>query len=681
MSMSVNRRGSKITQGIKRLGIYCMVSLIIFTVLPATSFSLTQQECEKVMSSADCKSIIGDTVWYDEPCIASSPTNANAAYSSMEAGTTTGTMEDFIKAYGKSAYDIGKANGIPYIAIIAQAGIESGWGKSKLTTEANNFFGIKAGGNWSGPVWNGRTREENSDGSSYYTNADFRKYNSPAEGFQGYADFILQNPRYKKALDYPTDPVNYITEIKKAGYATDSQYIATNVKVQKTVDKYISEHAELGLQAQKDVVPDKTNGSGTATTVPSTPSTSQATIYLDPGHSGVIKERDDQKTGIHESLYANEPEMQNVWDVANIAKTKLEQSGYKVVLSKDKEDGGQYNREKTDQAAAENAAIGISLHTDSTMGSFEDRKEVWPQKVGLWRSSSDGKKTTFSDAALAKKSQDYASALKLAMDKDAPTKGGLKVTQQKEGVYESGGKADGNIPLVQLFATTPWVYFEVGSGEGNTGLTENERAQYAEGIVNGIKQAIPPSGGASTSSNSCGSGSTAPEASVQKFQETVLAYAWPDWHEGPYTTRKPEYEAAVKKAQAEGRYVGGDAVAGVDCGGFVTTLLVDSGFIPGYNDNGKGSAVTGGTKVLYRAGQSKWAKENMQYIGSVTSTSELQPGDVAFNTDGSHTFIFVGDIQNFNSKIASASVGSRRRSPMAGKETIVGGDVVWFRRK
>lgn len=655
----------------------CLIVLLAPLITPLTANAATMEECVKIMSAEDCRSIFTNSVWYkpDNPLDCNDNNSTNSSYSSVTAGTTTDTMAEFIKAYGKSAFDIGKANGLPYIAIIAQAGIESGWGNSKLTTEANNFFGIKAGDNWKGDTWTGRTREENSNGSSYYTNAAFRKYNTPADGFQGYADFILKNPRYKKALNYPIDPVAYITELKKAKYATAGNYITVNVKVQKTVEKYISEHSELGLQAQKDVIVEG-NTEPVSISTTSNSSSPQATIYLDPGHSGITKERDDEKTGIHESLYANEPEMQNVWDVANITKTNLEQLGYKVVLSKDSESGGQYNREKADEAAAENAAIGISLHTDSTFGAFEDKKELWVQKVGLWRSNKNGDKTTFSDAGIANKSQEYASLFKKTMDEAAPTKGGIEITRQKDGVYAASGKADGNIPLVQLFATTPWLYFEVGSNAKN-GLTDEQKSAYSKGIVDGVQASITSSE-TQTTNNECNVSSN---GSVKSLQDTVLLYAWPDWHDGPYPTRKLEYETAINKAIAEGRYVGGDGIPGVDCGGFVTTLLVDSGFIPEYNNGGKGASVTGGTGTLYGGGQSKWAKENMESLGSVTSTAQLLPGDVAFNTDGSHTFIFVGDIPGFNSKIASASVGAERRAPMAGKERIIGNDVVWFRKK
>ena len=152
----------------------------------------------------------------------------------------------------------------------------------------------------------------------------------------------------------------------------------------------------------------------------------------------------------------------------------------------------------------------------------------------------------------------------------------------------------------------------------------------------------------------------------------VLKYAWPEYHSAPYIERMPDYADVVTKRVSEGQYVGGsvDGVAGIDCGGWVTTLLNESGFEPSYNSGG------GNTD-----GQEAWVQANgwtrLNPSGNV-DTSELQPGDVAF-TDG-HTWVYVGDIEGFGSKIASASysTGSNGRAPMAGTESYEGAR--WYRK-
>ena len=170
------------------------------------------------------------------------------------------------------------------------------------------------------------------------------------------------------------------------------------------------------------------------------------------------------------------------------------------------------------------------------------------------------------------------------------------------------------------------------------------------------------------------------------LQSTVLRYAWPEYHPAPYTNRMPDYAEAVTRRISEGKYVGGsvDGVAGIDCGGFVTTLVQESGFAPEYN--GYASNVPP---------QEKWVRENGWTLvngdeNTVVDTGQLQPGDVAFSgslASPGHTFIYVGDIDGFDSKIASASYSRNgnayARAPMAGTESLTMSDgipVRWYRK-
>ena len=163
-----------------------------------------------------------------------------------------------------------------------------------------------------------------------------------------------------------------------------------------------------------------------------------------------------------------------------------------------------------------------------------------------------------------------------------------------------------------------------------------------------------------------------------EFQALVKGYAWPEYHAAPWHDRMPDYAAAVTQSISEGRYVGGSVagVPGIDCGGFVTVLVQNSGLEPNYND-AKGATDT----------QEAWVKShNWQLLngsaGSYVDTSILQPGDVAFSNG--HTFIYVGEIEGFDSNIASASYSTHGagRAPMAGKEDLLYGNgsiVRWYR--
>lgn len=150
------------------------------------------------------------------------------------------------------------------------------------------------------------------------------------------------------------------------------------------------------------------------------------------------------------------------------------------------------------------------------------------------------------------------------------------------------------------------------------------------------------------------------------LQATTLQYAWPEFKGKGYTTRKKEYADAISTAASKGMYLGG--CNGVDCGAFVTRLLIDSGFDTGYNHSGKGGPT--GT-------QEAWAKKNWESLGNNIDAANLKPGDVAFSPG--HTFIFVGDIPGFGAKIASASLCSR--APMAGWEKITASNTRWYRKR
>ncbi len=201
---------------------------------------------------------------------------------------------------------------------------------------------------------------------------------------------------------------------------------------------------------------------------------------------------------------------------------------------------------------------------------------------------------------------------------------------------------------------------------GSDGIhpTEDGRKLFAELIYNAITSHTNLSDGCVTASGNYGT-----------LQEYVLKYAWPDYHRAPYTELMPDYNSAVSSRLASGAYVGGIRYRGVDCGGFVTTLMQESGFEPDYNTGDHAGATDE---------QEAWVKSHgWTLLNSSESTeidtSVLQPGDVAFSTG--HTFVYVGDIPGFNSKIASASLDER--APMAGHESLIFGNgtiVRWYRK-
>lgn len=110
---------------------------------------------------------------------------------------------------------------------IAQAILESNWGKSSLAREACNLFGIKASKDWTGQVYKKKTKEQKPTGEVYTITADFRKYGSYLESIKDHDKFFVSTPwrreNYKKVLEAK----NYKTQalaLRECGYATDLNY-------------------------------------------------------------------------------------------------------------------------------------------------------------------------------------------------------------------------------------------------------------------------------------------------------------------------------------------------------------------------------------------------------------------------------------------------------------------------
>lgn len=196
---------------------------------------LTPNYAGATVSNEDMTSSWNETTFFDPnrtACVA----NQSVAVGSAPRTTD---LKSFVDAYAQSAFNVGKQYKIPYEAILAQGALESGMGKSRLTTQAFNFFGIKAGSSWTGPVVTFNTQEQNANGSSYTVSAAFRAYPNAEAGFAGYGEFITSNPRYAKALQYPTDYAAYIREIKAAGYATDVNYVNKVTSLANAIAEYI----------------------------------------------------------------------------------------------------------------------------------------------------------------------------------------------------------------------------------------------------------------------------------------------------------------------------------------------------------------------------------------------------------------------------------------------------------
>ena len=131
-----------------------------------------------------------------------------------------GTPETFIDKLKPFAEKAAAALGIQPQALLAQAALETGWGKAQMKMADGkpsfNLFGIKANSRWDGKQANVSTLEFR-DGVAKKERASFRAYESYEDSFNDYANFIFENRRYQKALKNTEDPAAYFNELQQAG--------------------------------------------------------------------------------------------------------------------------------------------------------------------------------------------------------------------------------------------------------------------------------------------------------------------------------------------------------------------------------------------------------------------------------------------------------------------------------
>ena len=133
----------------------------------------------------------------------------------------------FLAQHAQAAQKAQATSGIPATFMVAQAALETGWGQREIRFEdgrtSHNLFGIRAGGNWKGPVAEIWTTEF-VNGTAQKVRGQFRAYGSYEESFNDYARLISQSPRYAPAMRQLGDPQAYATALQQAGYATAPNY-------------------------------------------------------------------------------------------------------------------------------------------------------------------------------------------------------------------------------------------------------------------------------------------------------------------------------------------------------------------------------------------------------------------------------------------------------------------------
>ncbi len=158
--------------------------------------------------------------------VAPMPAAESAAAANGAAEAAPATPEQFVAALWPYAEKAARALGCPPQAIVAQAALETGWGRAPIRDEQGrptfNLFGIKADANWQGP----RTRVSTLEfvgGVPERRSEPFRAYPNVGAAVDDYVAFVKGHPRYADALGAST-AADYAKALQAAGYATDPHY-------------------------------------------------------------------------------------------------------------------------------------------------------------------------------------------------------------------------------------------------------------------------------------------------------------------------------------------------------------------------------------------------------------------------------------------------------------------------
>lgn len=184
---------------------------------------------------------VGDGHYVSEEYLAWSPERPWLPWCGQEPPVVTaGSTSGFIAASVGPAQRTMRDYRVPASVSIAQAILESGWGRSTLTRDDHNYFGKKCFGD-PGPVGIGcreYATHECSGADCWPTRDDFRAYRNPEDSYVDHGRQLTELTRYAEAMKHTDDPDRFAREIHKAGYATGSTYSDQLIDLMRQYDLY-----------------------------------------------------------------------------------------------------------------------------------------------------------------------------------------------------------------------------------------------------------------------------------------------------------------------------------------------------------------------------------------------------------------------------------------------------------
>jgi flagellar protein FlgJ len=179
---------------------------------------------------------------------AAAPSGGAAPGKASPPAASAATQRNFIQGLWPQARQAGQELGVDPTNLIAQAALETNWGRNlphdSSGHSSNNLFGVKATDSWPGASVPAVTSEAAADGTSTAVVAPFRSYPDASQSFQDYVSILRNNPRYAGALNTGSDAQAFATGLQRGGYATDPDY----VRKVSAVANNISGHLAMNLR-------------------------------------------------------------------------------------------------------------------------------------------------------------------------------------------------------------------------------------------------------------------------------------------------------------------------------------------------------------------------------------------------------------------------------------------------
>ncbi|MHC8321687.1 flagellar assembly peptidoglycan hydrolase FlgJ [Pseudomonas sp. GB2N2] len=151
------------------------------------------------------------------------------------------SADEFVNTMLPMAKEAAARIGVDPRYLVAQAALETGWGKSVMRqqdgTSSHNLFGIKANSSWEGGSARAITSEFR-NGAMVKETAEFRSYDSYKDSFHDLVTLLQSNNRYQDVLKSADKPEQFVRELQKAGYATDPDYASKISQIAKQMTSY-----------------------------------------------------------------------------------------------------------------------------------------------------------------------------------------------------------------------------------------------------------------------------------------------------------------------------------------------------------------------------------------------------------------------------------------------------------